>query len=74
MEAKLTAYIFQRLLDEHFHTKRNMARQLNISYDKLLRVWKSDHLTGGGMEAVEQLMHYCIRERIPLDGLVRDFH
>ena len=35
-EARLTAYLFQKLLDAVFLTEHNMARQLGLSY-KVLR-------------------------------------
>ena len=36
-EARLTAYLFQKLLDAVFLTEHNMARQLGLSY-KVLRL------------------------------------
>ena len=37
-EARLTAYLFQKLLDAVFLTEHNMARQLGLSYKALRRV------------------------------------
>ena len=39
-EARLTAYLFQRLQDAVFLTERNMAEQLGLSYKVLRRVQK----------------------------------
>ena len=33
-EARLTAYLFQKLLDAVFLTEHNMARQLGLSYKR----------------------------------------
>ena len=44
-EARLTAYLFQRLLDAVFLTERNMAEQLGLSYKVLRRVQKAQRMT-----------------------------
>ena len=37
-EARLTAYLFQRLQDAVFLTEHNMARQLGLSYKALQQI------------------------------------
>lgn len=44
-EARLTAYLFQKLLDAVFLTEHNMARQLGLSYKVLRRVQKAQRMT-----------------------------
>ena len=42
-EARLTAYLFQKLLDAVFLTEHNMARQLGLSYKVLRRVQNAEN-------------------------------
>ena len=44
-EARLTAYLFQKLLDAVFLTEHNMARQLGLSYKALRRVQTAQRMT-----------------------------
>lgn len=44
-EARLTAYLFQKLLDAVFLTEHNMARQIGLSYKVLRRVQKAQRMT-----------------------------
>ena len=44
-EARLTAYLFQRLQDAVFLTERNMAEQLGLSYKVLRRVQTAQRMT-----------------------------
>ena len=44
-EARLTAYLFQRLQNAVFLTERNMAEQLGLSYKVLRRVQTAQRMT-----------------------------
>lgn len=68
-EARLTAYLFQKLLDAVFLTEHNMARQLGLSYKVLRRVQKAQRMTQKTADAMERLLQYCVRNQIPLDRL-----
>ena len=72
-EARLTAYLFQRLQDAVFLTERNMAEQLGLSYKVLRRVQKAQRMTQKTADAMERLMQYCVRNQIPLDRYLSDY-
>lgn len=59
------------MLEKIFHTKQNMARELGISYGKLTQVWTSDHITKGTQEAMEHLLTYCVKNKVPLDEIIK---
>lgn len=44
-EARLTAYLFQKLPDAVFLTEHNMARQLGLSYKALRWVQTAQRMT-----------------------------
>lgn len=66
-EARLTAYLFQRLQAAVFLTERNMAEQLGLSYKVLRQVQTAQRMTQKTADAMERLLHYCVRNQIPLD-------
>ena len=72
-EARLTAYLFQRLQDAVFLTERNMAEQLGLSYKVLRRVQKAQRMTQKTADAMERLLQYCVRNQIPLDRYISDY-
>lgn len=51
-EARLTAYLFQRLLDAVFLTEHNMARQLGLSYKALRRIRTAERMTQKNADAM----------------------
>lgn len=72
-EARLTAYLFQRLQDAVFLTERNMAEQLGLSYKVLRRVQKAQRMTQKTANAMERLLQYCVRNQIPLDRYISEY-
>ena len=72
-EARLTAYLFQKLLDAVFLTEHNMARQLGLSYKVLRRVQKAQRMTQKTADAMERLLRYCVRNQIPLDRYLSEY-
>ena len=72
-EARLTAYLFQRLLDAVFLTEHNMARQLGLSYKVLRRVQTAQRMTQKTADAMERLLQYCVRNQIPLDHYLSEY-
>ena len=72
-EARLTAYLFQKLLDAVFLTKHNMARQLGLSYKALRQVQTAQRMTQKTADAMERLLQYCVRNQIPLDRYLSEY-
>lgn len=72
-EARLTAYLFQKLLDAVFLTEHNMARQLGLSYKALRRVRTAQRMTQKTADAMERLLQYCVRNQIPLDRYLSEY-
>ena len=72
-EARLTAYLFQRLQGAVFLTERNMEEQLGLSYKVLRRVQKAQRMTQKTADAMEWLLQYCVRNQIPLDRYLSEY-
>ena len=72
-EARLTAYLFQRLQDAVFLTERNMAEQLGLSHKVLQRVQTAQRMTQKTANAMERLLQYCVRNHIPLDRYLSEY-
>ena len=72
-EARLTAYLFQKLLDAVFLTERNMARQLGLSYKALRQIQAAERTKRKSADAMERLLQYCVRNQIPLDRYLSEY-
>ena len=72
-EARLTAYLFQRLQDAVFLTERNMARQLGLSYKALRQIQAAERTKRKTADAMERLLQYCVRNQIPLDRYISEY-
>ena len=72
-EAQLTAYVFQQMLDAVFLTGCNMAEQLGLPYKVLRQVQTAQHMTQKTADAMERLLHYCVRNQIPLDRYLSEY-
>lgn len=72
-EARLTAYLFQRLQDAVFLTERNMARQLGLSYKALRQIQAAERTKRKTADAMERLLQYCVRNQIPLDRYLSEY-
>ena len=72
-EARLTAYLFQRLQDAVFLTERNMARQLGLSYKTLRQIQAAERTKRKTADAMERLLQYCVRNQIPLDRYLSEY-
>ena len=72
-EARLTAYLFQRLQDAVFLTERNMAEQLGLPYKVLRQVQTAQRMTQKTADAMERLLQYCVRNQIPLDRYLSEY-
>lgn len=72
-EARLTAYLFQKLQDAVFLTERNMARQLGLSYKALRQIQAAERTKRKTADAMERLLQYCVRNQIPLDRYLSEY-
>lgn len=72
-EARLTAYLFQKLLDAVFLTEHNMARQLGLSYKALRQLRAAERTKQKTADAMERLLQYCVRNQIPLDRYLSEY-
>ncbi len=72
-EARLTAYLFQKLLDAVFLTEHNMARQLGLSYKALRQIRAAERTNRKTADAMERLLQYCVRNQIPLDRYLSEY-
>ena len=72
-EARLTAYLFQKLQDTVFLTERNMARQLGLSYKALRQIQAAERTKRKTADAMERLLQYCVRNQIPLDRYLSEY-
>ena len=72
-EARLTAYLFQRLLDAVFLTEQDMAQQLGVSDKTLRQIWSAEAMNQKTADAMERLLQYCVRNQIPLDRFLSEY-
>ena len=72
-EAQLTAYVFQQMLDAVFLTECNMAEQLGLYYKVLRQVQTAQRMTQKTADAMERLLHYCVRNQILLDRYLSEY-
>lgn len=72
-EARLTAYLFQRLLDAVFLTEQDMAQQLGVSDKTLRQIWSAEVMNRKTADAMERLLQYCVRNQIPLDRFLSEY-
>ena len=72
-EAQLTAYVFQQMLDVVFLTECNMAEQLGLPYKVLRQIQTAQRMTQKTADAMERLLHYCVRNQIPLDRYLSEY-
>ena len=72
-EAQLTAYVFQQMLDAVFRTECNMAEQLGLPYKVLRQIQTAQRMTQKTADAMERLLHYCVRNQIPLDRYLSEY-
>ena len=72
-EARLTASLFQRLLDAVFLTEQDMAQQLGVSDKTLQRIRSAEAMNRKTADAMEHLLQYCVRNQIPLDRYLSEY-
>lgn len=66
MEHVVIQRLVQYLLDSGFPTKKAIALQTGIPYQTLLNAWDQESSLRIKAKATEQIIRYCIRQRIPI--------
>ena len=72
MESKVTLYLAQYLLRYYFHSKREMARALNIPYRSLLRLFNGQNSSCDTQRIMNGIACHCLMKRIPHEELFKD--
>ena len=73
MEKRLTAYLLETFLRDHFTSKKEMADQMDISYRMLLRVITSECSKRDLKFVMEKVVYFCAAHKIPLEKLLQGF-
>ena len=78
-EKELVRFILQYLLDNHFESKSDMARQLDIRHRTMQRVFEQLHndKAKGSTIVLDRALLFCAKRKISVDQLFReyqDFH
>jgi len=74
MERELTQQMMRYVLNSCFATKKAMASELDVPYRTLLNAFEqksSRRITTG---VAERILHYCIRQRIPIENAIQLQH
>ena len=61
------------MLDAVFLTECNMAEQLGLPYKVLRQIQTAQRMTQKTADAMERLLHYCVRNQIPLDRYLSEY-
>ena len=78
-EKELVRFILQYLLDNHFESKSDMARQLDFRHRTMQRVVEQLHndKAKGSTIVLDRALLFCAKRKISVDQLFReyqDFH
>lgn len=73
MDKQLTAHILRHLLENHFPSKAEMARQFEINERQMQRIMKNLDTTKAGTIALDKALCYCAQQHISLDHMLEDF-
>lgn len=78
-EKELVRFILQYLLDNHFESKSDMARQLDIRHRTMQRVFEQLHndKAKGSTIVLDRALLFCAKRKISVDQLFKeyqDFH
>lgn len=73
MEKRLTAFLFREIYAQHFTTKTEMARALNMDLRGLKRVYQKLDTAKGGTIALDRLFLYCVKAGIDPGPILRAF-
>lgn len=73
-EKELVRFILQYLLDNHFESKSDMARQLDIRHRTMQRVFEQLHndKAKGSTIVLDRALLFCAKRNISVDQLFRE--
>ena len=74
-EKELVRFILQYLLDNHFESKSDMARQLDIRHRTMQRVFEQLHndKAKGSTIVLDRALLFCAKRNISVDQLFREY-
>ena len=74
-EKELVRFILQYLLDNHFESKSDMARQLDIRHRTMQRVFEQLHndKAKGSTIVLDRALLFCAKRKISVDQLFREY-
>ena len=67
MEEEFVKYLICYLLEEQFHSKKEMAEQMGISYRELINASTGQCTQKTAVSVTGHILRYCIRQKVPLD-------
>lgn len=75
-EKDLVHFILQYLLDNHFQSKSDMARQLDIRSRTIQRAFEQLHndKAKGSTIVLDRALLFCAQRRISVDQVFREYH
>ncbi len=69
MNGKIQEDMVQCLLKTTFRTKKDMAAHIGVTYRQLLSVSVGKGSRRSELEVTDHILRYCIKHKIPLDGV-----
>ena len=73
METRLTAYLLEDFLHEHFTSKKEMAEHMDVPYRMLLRVFTMSCSKKDVRCIMDKVIQYCVENKIPLERILHSF-
>ncbi len=70
MNGKIQEDMVQYLLKTTFRTKKGMAAHIGVTYRQLLSVSVGKGTRRSELEVSDHILRYCIKHKIPLDGIL----
>ena len=69
MSEEIHKCMVQYLLETTFHTKKDMADHIGVTYRQLLGVSVGKGSSHSELEVTDHILRYCIKHQISLDGV-----
>ena len=73
MYRQIRGCVLNFLLENHFGSKAEMARQLDVSLRTIERLFENLDNTKAGSIVFDKAIWYCAKSRIPLDGILERY-
>lgn len=74
MEKEMTVFLIQHLLANGLKSRKALAAALEIPYRTLLRVSAGHGDKRSITQVTSHVLRYCIKNKIPLDKAIEQFH